>query len=65
MQIHNIMFCKGNEFYSRNRTTVIKHSGITRFAICIFKILAEREVNIFYPFHNIYEYELRYSSSVV
>jgi len=44
------MFCKGNEFYSRNGTTVIKHSDITPFAICIFKILAGRKVNIFIPF---------------
>jgi len=44
------MFCKGNEFYNGNRTTVIKHSDITPFAICIFKILAEHKVNIFIPF---------------
>jgi len=50
MQINNIIFCKGNEIYSRKHTTVIKHSDITRFAICIFKILAERKVNIFIPF---------------
>jgi hypothetical protein len=44
------MFCKGNEFFSRNRATVIKHSDIIPFAICIFKILAERKVKIFIPF---------------
>jgi hypothetical protein len=46
----NIMFCKGSEFYSRNPTAVIKHSEINLFAICIFKILAKRKVNIFIPF---------------
>ena len=44
------MFRKENEFYSINRTTGIKHSDITPFVSCIFKILAERKVNIFIPF---------------
>jgi hypothetical protein len=44
------MFCKGTECYSTNRTTVTRHSDITPFAICIFKILAENKVIIIVPF---------------
>jgi hypothetical protein len=50
MQINNVVFCKGTEFYSTNRTTVVRHSDINPFAICVLKILAEHKVNFIVPF---------------